>query len=182
MVLFLEKLVVERHQDNMIEICAASRPYNPFKDGLRGRPTLDMKEWTREDIMRYVKSRLKDHYCVTEILNNASSNITSEIQSQLDGLAKQIVHKASGIFLWVQLVVEQLLEDLTAGVNVQNLHRHLEILPNDLNHFYRYLLTTKVPQQDRFEAYVMLESVLSAPGPLTIAQLDLIVRLALGRL
>ncbi|MCJ1377300.1 hypothetical protein MMC17_000394 [Xylographa soralifera] len=182
MVVFLEKLVVERHPANMVKICAASRPYNSFKDGFHGRPTLDMKEWTREDIVRYVNSRLRNQNCVTIILNNESNNITSRVQSQLDSLVKQIIDRASGVFIWVRLVVEQLLEDLTAGVNVGDLQRHLERIPDDLNEFYRYLFTTKVPRGDRFEAYVMLESVFCAMEPLSLAQLDMIVRLVLGRL
>ncbi|MCJ1396598.1 hypothetical protein MMC18_009489, partial [Xylographa bjoerkii] len=182
MVVFLEKLVVERHPANVIKLCAASRPYNPFIDGFSGRPTLDMEEWTRGDIRRYVNGRLKSHYCVSDLLVNESSASTGGSQSQLESLIQQITDRASGVFLWVRLVVEQLLDELTAGANVPDLQRHLDRFPEDLDEFYRHLIATKVPKQDRFEAYVMLESVLCARGPLTLAQLDLILRLALGRL
>ena len=132
--------------------------------------------------MRYVNSKLRNDYGVSTILDNESSVINSGIQSHLNILVDRIIDRASGVSLWVRLVVKQLLEDLTAGMNMQDLYQHLQTLPNDLHDVYRYIIIKKIPRQDRFEAYIMLESVFRAMSPLSIAQLDLIVRLALGRL
>lgn len=82
---------------------------------------------------------------------------------------KNIVVKASGVFLWVDLVVTSLLAGMRLGDRIQDLQRRLDELPPDLEKLYEKILHGL----DQFyleHAAQYLALVESAKAPLTILE------------
>jgi hypothetical protein len=148
---FLKDLL--RHQNQQaiqIRICASSRPHNVFYDTLGDFPSLAIHDWTQKDISIYTSDRLGE--CRREGLKDLHDEITS---------------RAQGVFLWVRLVVEELLEPLFNGEPIRLLITQLSELPDDLSAFYRLLLE-RLPQAKRPVAQTMVELVLCSQNKISL--------------
>jgi hypothetical protein len=115
-----------------VKICVASRPWLPFEDAFKGRPSLLLEDLTRADISTYVTESFHDneHYLGLQL----------DKPAEADALIQNIVRKASGVFLWVRLVVESLLEGLLNSDRLHHLQMRLDALPSDLEALFDNLL------------------------------------------
>lgn len=97
-----------------LKLCFASRPY--MKLSLPGTKELELDKLAKhnQDISIYIRTALQ---------------IDDEKKAQ--DLQKQILRKASGIFLWARLVVERLNQDYEANPN-SDLAETVHSLPRDL--------------------------------------------------
>jgi hypothetical protein len=121
---FLRDLLA--YQDDQIlriRICASSRPHNVFYDFLGEFPSLVIHDWTQEDISIYTSDRLKD--CR---------------RKGLEDLHREITSRAEGVFLWVRLVIVEILQPLFDGEQIPLLVVKVSKLPDDLAAFYRVML------------------------------------------
>ena len=114
--------------------CVSSRPRTVFREIFRDCPALIMHQWTFDDITRYVNDSLQQH---SRLGGTASEINLAETQ----GLANKIVNRASGVFLWVQLVVSDLYQSLCDGSSILELHSLLDDLPDELNDMYTSMLS-----------------------------------------
>ena len=120
-----------------VKTCSASRPWPIFEDAFAKKPSLQLEHLTEKDISRYVSDRLmrNKHYLLLSKRETQSAH----------KLVKSVVEKSSGIFLWVYLVVESLIEGLTNSDRVSELERRLNSLPVDLDLLFQKLLRSLEP-------------------------------------
>ncbi|KAI9149984.1 hypothetical protein HJFPF1_09731 [Paramyrothecium foliicola] len=134
-----------------VKLCVSSRPLNIFKDAFDGMPQLRVQDLTRDDIA---------HYINTQFSGNARFN---QLQRQDPGfagvLASTIISKADGVFLWVKLVVRELLKSARDGDDLEELFSQLESLPNDLGIYFQTLMDS-IEARHRREASIMLQIAL----------------------
>jgi hypothetical protein len=148
---FLKDLLHHQNQEALkIRICASSRPHNVFYDMLGDFPSLAIHDWTQKDISIFTSDRLRE--CRRE---------------GLDDLHKEISNRAQGVFLWVRLVIEELLDPLFNGEPISSLIARLSNLPDDLSSFYRLLLE-RLPQAKRPIAQKMIELVLCSQNRISL--------------
>jgi hypothetical protein len=88
----------------------------------------------------------------------------------LDKLVTEIVAKAEGVFLWVKLVVGELVTRLEGGSNFETLKKRLDDLPTELDEYYDEMIQ-RIPKAYRWRTYMTLEIVArsvtaSEPGEL----------------
>lgn len=134
-----------------LKICLASRPY-PFIT-LDGAVELVVEEQSghRSDIMKYIHNKLKAK------LNKKSQEI------------KGIVcERASGVFLWVVLVIPQLNEAFDHG-RVDTARKRLDELPDKLDDLFENIL--KRDDKHRDDLILCLQWALFAKRPLTREEL-----------
>ncbi len=146
-----------------IKICVASRPWNIFQDALGKRPSLRLEDLTFNDIKTFVESKF---HADTEF-----ENLRRRYPSYADQLMENIVVKASGVFLWVDLVVASLLAGMRLGDRIQDFQRRLDELPPDLEKLFEKILHSL----DRFylaHAAQYFALVETAKVPLTILQFN----------
>ncbi|KAK8140239.1 DNA damage-inducible protein 1 [Apiospora sp. TS-2023a] len=93
-------------------------------------------ELTLNDIQLYVNTRLKEHY-LWETMAAKSHDAAS--------LIADISEKAHGVFLWVFLVTKLLREGLTNDDSILDLRKRLEMIPSDLESFFRQILDSVEP-------------------------------------
>lgn len=115
-----------------IGVCVASRPWVVFEAALEGKPSLMIEDLTFNDIRRYVTSRFKSDAEFVSLQNR-------EVELSRN-LIEDVVRKASGVFLWVSIVVSSLLEGIKYGDRVSDLQRRLSQLPPDLESLYDRIL------------------------------------------
>jgi hypothetical protein len=160
-----EIVTILRHASTLahVKICATSRPLLVFERAFRGAPGLVMQHLTFDDINIYVKTRFRDDERFQEL----------ELEEPGVGyqLALQVVSKASGVFLWVRLVVRSLLEGIMNFDRSSDLFRRLDELPDDLEDLYQHMLDRVKPPWYLEEGLRLLRLVQASNGNLTLLRL-----------
>ncbi|KAL9073650.1 MAG: hypothetical protein Q9157_004660 [Trypethelium eluteriae] len=134
-----------------VKICLSSRPWNVFSDSFSDIPQLRLEDLTYDDISKYVKSQLRSHKRFQYLLRHDRNNAESLIST--------ITRKAAGVFLWVRLVVRELLKGLRDGDGVRAMWKTLDGIPADLNEYFQRLMDSISPQ-NRLEASTYLQITL----------------------
>lgn len=156
-----------------IRLCVAGRPENIFKDAFRDYPSLAIHDYTETDIRLYAEDRIRQE-------NN--SILTDEGKRGLQVLVTELVVKARGVFLWVRLVVDEIIEGLTDGKTLVELQQLLSEIPEELEDLYtraiRRVRRASAPTlaRSRFEAYVMFQIALFAQEPFTLYNMLAVAR------
>jgi hypothetical protein len=131
-----------------VKACLSSRPWNIYLEELEAYPKLCLEVLTYDDIRNYVHARLESSdkfQRLKKIYPEASTVIISPI-----------VQKARGVFLWVILVVEELLRGLRDGDSLVKLQRTIEEIPADLDEYFMRMLQS-IPLNYRREASALLQ-------------------------
>lgn len=115
-----------------IKLCISSRPWVEFDEAFKGLPTLRLQDLTYRDIEVYVNDELRSHPRMVELAGAEPHHAHQ--------LVTEIVTKASGVFLWVMLIVRSLLSGLRNRDDVAVLRQRLRHLPGDLSSLYTHML------------------------------------------
>lgn len=126
-----------------LKVCVSSRPYNEFIHTFTEPDhNLHLHRLTRVDIRRYVEDELEaDERFVRLVGKN----------SQYVRIVESLLDKAEGVFLWVRLVVRDLLSGLGNNYPVSQLEEELDQLPSDLQELYRKMFMS-TRKSDRIRA------------------------------
>ena len=115
-----------------VKICLSSRPWNIFiaAFGTDSDARLLLEDHNREDIQKYVKNRFEsdEQFALLQSREPRSSD-----------LVDQIVQNAQGVFLWVRVVVGNLLRGLRNDDNLSDLHRRLQSFPTTLTAYFQHM-------------------------------------------
>lgn len=117
-----------------VKLCVSSRPWTVFHKQLGsfvGHQQLVLEQLTESDMMAYIYDTLVDDDRFFSRLEKDPS---------LDGLVSTIQRNASGVFLWVFLVVRSLLDGLTNDDDILQLQERLALIPTDLKQFFLRML------------------------------------------
>ena len=125
MVDFLRK---ESSKSSSLKVIVSSRPEPVLVEGFRGCPQLRLEDLTHGDISQYIHGKLYSHTRKSEFQGNA-----------MDDLAKIISSRASGVFLWVVLVVQSLLRGLSEGDDIDELEDIVDGYPDELHDLYKHM-------------------------------------------
>ncbi|KAK4202962.1 hypothetical protein QBC40DRAFT_319724 [Triangularia verruculosa] len=120
-----------------IKVCVASRPWTVFEDAFRTKPSLRLEVLTHDDIKNYVRLRFQadGNFVLLQKRESAFA----------DALFEEVVDKAAGVFLWVNLVVTSLIDGMRSGDRISDLRRRLDLLPPDLEDLYETILSSLDP-------------------------------------
>ncbi|KAF5620089.1 heterokaryon incompatibility protein het-E-1 [Fusarium sp. NRRL 52700] len=120
-----------------IKVCISSRPWTEFENAFGGYPRLKMEDLTYDDITKYVVSRFEA---------NSQFARFQKLHPQFAGvLSHSIADKASGVFLWVTIVVTSLLAGMMAGDRVEDLENRLNLLPSEMDDLYGRIMESIDP-------------------------------------
>lgn len=124
-----------------LKLCVASRPWLVFEDAFKLQPSLRVEHLTIADVRLFTSERLTANtmFARLQSLDPKSANV----------LIEDVTQKASGVFLWVALVVKSLLEGLRDGDSFGDLQTRLLQLPPDLEALFKKIVADLEP--DYFE-------------------------------
>jgi hypothetical protein len=155
-------------QSKQIKIVLSSRPIPACHYAFSKCPNLRLQDLTFEDIRYFADNELSQHPLMQRV------EITSP--GATDELVDKIVSKASGVFLWVSVVVKLLVRGLRDYDTVADLRRKLFDLPEELEQLYSHMLRS-MPKANRTQGSKFLQLVhrsLKVQGrfPMTLLQLS----------
>ena len=146
----IDLLVATAAQQN-VKICLSSRPWNIFRDAFGSCPQLRLEDLTSDDISAYVRGQL--------YANKRFRQLMQYDVVAANDLVESLISKAAGVFLWVRLVVKQLLKGLRDGDGIRALRCKVEEIPADLDDYFMRLMESIEPQ-NRKEASELLQLAL----------------------
>ena len=115
-----------------VKCCLSSRPYRAFTDAFGSRAMLKLHDLTEPDIQAYVLDKFKTLY-------PAHPSVTSS-PSSVSQLRNEIVERAEGVFLWVDLAVKDQIEGVRNGDSIGLLEERLRLLPKEITDLYARML------------------------------------------
>jgi hypothetical protein len=116
-----------------IKLCVASRPWTVFEDEFQSNSdwSLKLEDLTRGDIARYVNDKFNGHSQFKTLIQH---------NTEYSSLVHDVTIRAQGVFLWVFLVMRELLEGLTYHDSIPTLRRRLEAFPPTLEAYFQKLV------------------------------------------
>ncbi|KAK7973504.1 hypothetical protein PG988_007638 [Apiospora saccharicola] len=153
----LTKALHRLETSGKIKLCVASRPWQEFEDVYGHHPlkNLKLEDLMRNDIHAYVSDSFNSHEKFLELRN---TDLT------YNNLIDEVVNRAQSVFIWVRLVVQQLLDGFTFYKSVQTLQLQLTGFPKDLDEFFDHMLIS-IPAADRSQAAQILQVAAEADEP-----------------
>ena len=133
----LIRLFKDLIQYNNVKVCVSSRPWVIFEDAFQHKPSMMLQDLTYSDIKHYVTTNLQGDLRFAQ-LQQREHNFAKQ-------LIENVVSKASGVFLWVHLVVASLLAGIDFGDRILDLQKRLDLLPPDLEKLYDKILRSLDP-------------------------------------
>ncbi|RYP91376.1 hypothetical protein DL770_002516 [Monosporascus sp. CRB-9-2] len=119
----------------------AHRPWPVFVSLFKDSPGLKLQDLTEDDIRIYVRDKLE-----------ADKDMRELVEHEPDGagwLVQEVTRRASGVFLWVYLVVRSLVRGLRDGDDMACLYRRLCSLPVDIENLYAHILEQIDPEHKK---------------------------------
>ncbi|KAI4617906.1 hypothetical protein J4E83_006238 [Alternaria metachromatica] len=129
----LGEMFITATKRGKIKALLSSRPLTEFTDCFVGQPQLKLQQLTQNDITTYVDDSLSVH---PQMMHLKTKN-----KDDVKALVEEIVSSASGVFLWVKLVVKSLLQGLQNGDKIEDLQLRLRVLPQDLEALFMHMLS-----------------------------------------
>ena len=115
-----------------VKICLSSRPWNIFRAAFGTDPDarLLLEDHNGEDIQKYVINRFEsdEQFALLQSRDPRSSDLVG-----------QIVQNAQGVFLWVRIVVSNLLRGLRNDDSSSDLRRRLQSFPTTLTAYFQHM-------------------------------------------
>ncbi len=114
-----------------VKICVSSRPSQCFINAFEHSAQLKLQDLTRRDIKIYVADRLHKDPRMGVLLQEDSS--------RGNRLVRDVIAKAEGVFLWVELAVKILLKGLTNKDDWDMMEKRLYLLPKGIEGLYTHM-------------------------------------------
>ncbi|KAK8099753.1 uncharacterized protein PG998_012994 [Apiospora kogelbergensis] len=127
-----------------VKICVSSRPDNIFRDAFKDCPQLRQQDLTTQDIQIFIRGQFAKQ---PRLMSMTSQGIHTPIKT----LFEKIMKASSGVFLWVCLVVAELLGEARDGATVGELIGIVDRVPKDLEGYFSRIV-------DSIEAKYIAES------------------------
>ncbi|KAM0710385.1 hypothetical protein Q7P35_002747 [Cladosporium inversicolor] len=126
---YLEELA--RSSTN-VKLVVSSRPLHELQAHIKAWPHLMLQDLTSGDISTFVEDELRR--------NEQMLRLEREEPTATADLVDELVSRASGVFLWVYVVVQSLLDGLESRDKVVDLIIRVHELPTELNELFSVML------------------------------------------
>ncbi|KAI4186918.1 MAG: hypothetical protein LQ348_004157, partial [Seirophora lacunosa] len=132
------------------KICVSSRPEQAFREEFQMCPQLRAQDLNYEDIVQTANGRL------IPVLTKSYG--LSAIDYQVTSLVNFLIRKASGVFLWLDLMIKDLIRGSRNRDTFVELRLRLERTPDTINGMYAHLLQSLDPlyQEETFKYFLIL--------------------------
>ena len=121
-----------------VKILVSSRPLPACVDAFSAHPIMRLQDLTQGDIKAYADDMLGTHP-YTSVLREMHP-------TGAEGLLREVVDKASGVFLWVILACRSLLDGFAAYDSLAELQRRVDELPPELESLFQHILSRVEPR------------------------------------
>lgn len=131
-----------------VKVCASSRPWPAFEEALSDSDRmLIVQQFTMIDMEKYV------HGMLTE---DAKFQRLAIRDPRCNFLVPEIANRAQGVWLWVFLVVRDLVRDISTHESYSTLQRRLDKLPETLELYFKRIMSQIDPLHRAEAAQIFL--------------------------
>lgn len=120
-----------------IKMCLSSRPWVQFQTCFEGCASLRLQDLTFSDISMYIRDNFRQ--------NQAFRRLETQDAESTSALMREIVDRADGVFLWVEVVVKQLLRGANNRDSISQLWKRLNSFPRELYPLYETIMSQIEP-------------------------------------
>ncbi|KAI0971271.1 hypothetical protein F4678DRAFT_479605 [Xylaria arbuscula] len=158
----LQELVVSPN----VKLCVSSRPWTVFMDAFDGNilQCLKLEDLTKDDIRSYVTDKFLAHNQYEKLIL---------MDSNYSSLVNNVVEKSQGVFLWVFLVVRELMDGLTYNDTLRIMEQRLDNFPDTLEEFFQHMLNS-VPRVYRQQTTQIFDLAVACSDPLPMIYYSLL--------
>lgn len=145
-----------------IRLCVSSRPWQTFESHFGPLAAcLRLHQLTEDDIRAYITKQLR-------VAEEDAAEHTSETNKHFNGcvismdaqaLIGEIMRKSEGVFLWVQLVMKTLHDEMCAGKELSRLHVYVDEMPDDLESYFSTMIYERIGWRRESEVAKVLKVV-----------------------
>ncbi|KAH7367076.1 hypothetical protein B0T11DRAFT_50133 [Plectosphaerella cucumerina] len=140
----LAQLLRQWTESQDVKLCVSSRPHHEFLHVFEAKQRLHLHELTKDDIRCFVSGKLsKEH---TDHVDPAFLGET----------IARIIYNATGVFLWVRLVVRSLVEGIRRHDSRRTLEQRINHMPGDLQALFRELFDGITPEDRQISDQMLL--------------------------
>ncbi|KAL6714318.1 hypothetical protein ACLMJK_007741 [Lecanora helva] len=141
-----------------IKLCLSSRPWTAFETAFRDVKSISLQDHTKRDIERFVR----------DILEKDESFSQAELRDKrYNAFVHRVIGRAQGVFLWVYLVVNELLKGLSEENKLEDLEDKLDTLPDSLEEYFRRIFNgVDRPHRTESAKVFLITAHAVAPPPL----------------
>ncbi|KAI1737998.1 hypothetical protein F4680DRAFT_467757 [Xylaria scruposa] len=142
-----------------VKICVSSRPRNEFSkafNAVPGATWFSLHDLTKPDMLNFVRDTFEKDLRYAEACAE---------NPDCPSLLYSIVDRADGVFLWVRLVLNQLLVDMGNSSSLIQLHQKLDEIPSDLKSLYDQMLRriNKLNRVKLARTFILMDTQLWLP-------------------
>jgi NACHT domain len=123
--------------NSSIKICLSSRPWNIYRENFGHGPSLQLQSLTYKDIEKYVIDRFNANEPFQRL---AKGDFQTAIKLQ-----REIIAKAEGVFIWVYIVVRDILRSVRNRDSIPELWKRVQALPRDIEPLYDHIMSQIEP-------------------------------------
>ncbi|KAI0546089.1 prion-inhibition and propagation-domain-containing protein [Xylaria curta] len=116
----------------------SSRPIPPCVQAYNTKPKMNLQDLTRADMEIYVNNTVKQHPYAKVIMDIDSSRATA--------ILDDLVDKSSGVFLWVVLACQSIVDGFDNFDRIEDLEQRVKELPPELGLLFRHMLMRIEPR------------------------------------
>lgn len=120
-----------------VKLVLTSRPIRACRDAFGFCPGLRLQDLTGDDIAAYIHAQIGN--------NRQMQHLREEDSQGVEDLVREITWRASGVFLWVMLVVKSLIRGLLNFDRIDDLRRRLNQFPTELEDLYQHMMDKMEP-------------------------------------
>jgi hypothetical protein len=151
------------------KVIISSRPWTAFERTLNhDGKTLTMENNNRRAIIRYIRNELEMN-TIDEAFTQVSWDCLYGLKSSCNqrhkhgeahDLVRSIASRASGVFLWVALVMEAVCRHVALGCPVSVLHSYVQKLPSELEQYFQNMIFKRIHESMLSETAMALSIAL----------------------
>ncbi|KAL9023178.1 MAG: hypothetical protein Q9196_007352, partial [Gyalolechia fulgens] len=120
------------------KICVSSRPEQAFREEFRLCPKLRVQDLNQQDLERMIDQRL--------IPRLATYRSTSQDSDRLRRMVESLIEKSSGVFLWLDLVIKDLIRGFRNEDTLDELRSRIDRTPETIYGLYARSLKSSGPE------------------------------------
>ena len=105
-----------------VKMCVSSRPEQVFRSRFKGSPQLKLQDLNRRDIRRTANGKLRPKL----------ERYYSQDKLALDRLIRGVWENAQGVYLWLHLMIKDIIRGTRNKDTIQELFTRLESMPEEI--------------------------------------------------
>jgi len=143
----VDSITSTTRQGAKIKVCVASRPWPQFSDAYGDLSKVEMELRNDDDMKTFRDEKISKCKALDELKLAHPAETTD--------LLNEVIQKANGVFIWLRIVVEALVEDATEGSGIRALRDLLDSLPDDIQKLYD-AIWDRIPEDSRKRGALLL--------------------------